>query len=261
MRRDILNERMSPGDRAEALDELAHFNPAAGKKHRRKLPKSEAGKRYVKYLRGLEMQHAPPEVQTHGTAAYFLAKVLRECAEETVQSAVRVTAYLRTMARLATVKPITFASRSDFDIVNGAFEQKAWRHALSETVLKGTFTIYRDTVKRDISGERDAIVSKLIQSLDAAMLHKVVLLAGAAGIRGLATIHDAFGTHASDMSKLQECIMQAFCWLCDGRDVLSEFHEQALKSIDPDKLAGVPIVPERGALDLRGATKSRYMAH
>lgn len=101
-----------------------------------------------------------------------------------------------------------------------------------------------------------------LNSLDASHMMQTILKANANGITSFSFIHDSYGCHASDMTKMADCLRQAFveqystCQLSRFRDqVLEQFEAWGLGDIGRKE---VPPIPDKGVLDLSKIAQSLY---
>ena len=89
-----------------------------------------------------------------------------------------------------------------------------------------------------------------MHSLDATHM---LLVAKAMQDCHLAMIHDDFGTHASDISKLHKVIREQFVLMYTG-DLLQEFKDE----VEWRTGVELPDVPARGSLDIQEIHKADF---
>lgn len=104
--------------------------------------------------------------------------------------------------------------------------------------------------------QRNAIAPNFIHSLDSSHLLKSVLYAKEAGIEDFLLIHDSFSTHACRTSEYQRLIKQSFVDMYEQNDVFTDFYERVKGSLN--NIEKLPLMPQRGQLDLQETLKSDY---
>ncbi len=100
------------------------------------------------------------------------------------------------------------------------------------------------------------IAPNFVHSMDASNLMTASIIAKDNGITALSTIHDSYGTHASDMWTLSKCVREAFVMTYE-EDVLGQF-EAACRDVVRDGFQAPPDRPENGSLDIRQVLDSDY---
>lgn len=91
-------------------------------------------------------------------------------------------------------------------------ERKRTKSRQIHTELAGHFRLRldEDTPEIDVQKQRLGAAPNFIHSMDASHLVMTINRAIQADISSLACIHDDYGTHAADNSKLHRCIREAF---------------------------------------------------
>jgi DNA-directed RNA polymerase len=107
----------------------------------------------------------------------------------------------------------------------------------------------------DAKAQATGIAPNFIHSLDASAMMSCINLCKAEGINSLTTIHDSYGTHASDMWKLYSCIREGFIETYRG-DPLDDFLAGCHR-IAPNASAW-PQMPKRGTLNIEAVRFSDY---
>ncbi|MGC4033618.1 MAG: hypothetical protein QM754_18175 [Tepidisphaeraceae bacterium] len=110
-----------------------------------------------------------------------------------------------------------------------------------------------DTPRIDTKKQEQSISANFVHSLDAAALVLTVNKARERGVSHFACVHDSYGTHASDIPVLQNCIRDVFVEMY-SRDILADFKSQ----LDPVLSVPLDPPPEMGDLDLACVKKSDY---
>lgn len=116
---------------------------------------------------------------------------------------------------------LMWVSPSGFPVFERAFKQKDIEIDIENT-SKRFRRIYGSRTRRikcnlksltenvDPIKQKTKILADFVQSMDAAHLVKTVNLAGTDGVTHFAVIHDGFATHASDVSRLNRALREAF---------------------------------------------------
>ena len=72
-------------------------------------------------------------------------------------------------------------------------------------------------------------------------------------------VHDSYGTHCTNMPKLNERLRQAFVEMYTEHDVLQNLYDTAVSSLAEG--TDVLLPPTKGGLDLNEVLKSDYFSH
>lgn len=120
----------------------------------------------------------------------------------------------------------------------------------------------------------NALMPNIIHSMDAGNIVNLIKKIKKYDLN-LLTIHDCFGTHASDVPVVQHEVKVGFVELYCKRDFITRFHETSLRSITEREdcyIMGnvvykngceidqkVPSMPDMGELDIQGVVNARYM--
>jgi len=116
-----------------------------------------------------------------------------------------------------------------------------------------TLSMNRETDKTDLSGHTTAVSPNFIHSLDACALQNTVLGCLSEGITDLAMIHDSYGSHAENASRMSEILREEFVKMY-RQDVLGNWiSEQPV-----DARAFFPELPTKGNLDLEEVLLSEH---
>jgi DNA-directed RNA polymerase len=107
--------------------------------------------------------------------------------------------------------------------------------------------------KKEIDKAKAAngVAPNFVHALDASHLLLVANAALAGGIRSVATVHDSFGCLAPQATRFNAIIREQFELMYSKHDVLAEILERACADLTPANRNRLPIVPERGSLDLK----------
>jgi len=77
------------------------------------------------------------------------------------------------------------------------------------------------------------------------------------GITSFSAIHDSYGTHACDTTKLGEILREEFVKQY-SRDVIKDFDREVKEQTQHLELKDYPELPSRGSLDISGVLESKY---
>jgi DNA-directed RNA polymerase len=102
----------------------------------------------------------------------------------------------------------------------------------------------------------NGISANYVHSLDASFLMFTALALSREGVSNLTTVHDSFGSHASDIPTLHRVVRQTFVDMYKGQDRLAEWFTQiitAASDVDLDVA-----LPERGSFDFDQVLESTY---
>lgn len=151
-------------------------------------------------------------------------------------------------------KPLIINAPTGFITYQEIFETRVNR---VETQLLGAtkFTMLEQTRKIDYHRMMNSSAPNFVHTHDGAHLTWATNDSEDAGIESLALIHDSFGTHACNTTKLNEILRESAIAMYEQHDVIGNFltdqEERLMMAFD------TVIMPERGNLDLnelRGAT-------
>lgn len=236
---------------------------------------------YIEYTK-LWLDEHDPRLPTDTTEAnslrfkrvHFLVSHLWDAVNSTVSGGMTVMAWLKAAAKIAAKgnQPIFWTTASGFVVRHFYGVQKERK---VEVLLDGSsvsLSVPVTTKDLDIRSQLRGISPNFIHSQDAAALTLCVNRVFRDGVTGFMAVHDAFGTHAADMSKLGDHLRAAFVQVHED-DVLMAFRnscqsvmvsEMASRlGMDPleasekaDEL--LPQPPAHGTLDLHGVLQSTY---
>lgn len=101
------------------------------------------------------------------------------------------------------------------------------------------------------------ISPNFVHSLDAAHLMRTVLFCAQDGMVDFAMIHDSYGVHAGNASRLRDNLREAFVAQY-SQPVLGNFRNEILEQLPPEMHGEVPPIPPMGTLDLEQVRQSEY---
>lgn len=188
----------------------------------------------------------------------WLSKYLWDSIVETLSSATIGMAYLRKVARLITKQkqPIEWLTPVGL-LIRQAYplrRRKEIKTELYGSVLKTTINL--DLEELDTQRQVNGICPNFIHSLDAACLMLYLIKCKKAGIDAFMTVHDCYGTYASDTETSAKLLREAFVEIY-RQPILENFTEDVLEGLnikDEDK----PEIPKYGELDIEEVLRSEY---
>jgi len=189
----------------------------------------------------------------------FLGQMIKESLGEIVVSAAEAMEWLQKVAKIAAAEnlPVHWTTPVGFPVLQ---EYKQACTSRVRTEIAGTF--YSTKLKTNNSDKINkkrmsaAISPNFVHSCDAAHLIRTVNLAESNEVLDLAMVHDSFGTHAADTSKLALLLRHAFVQIHRDTDVLHNFYEEIKTQVsDPDS---IPKPPKKGTLDIEEVLQSDF---
>lgn len=152
-------------------------------------------------------------------------------------------------------KPLIFTAPTGFIVYQEIFEMKVNR---VETQLMGAskFTMLEPTKKIDYHRMMNSSAPNFVHTHDAAHLVWATNGVEDEGIISLALIHDSFGCHACNTTKLNEILRSSAVEMYEEHDVISNFlYEQEDRL---EMAIETAVLPERGNLNLNELLESKY---
>lgn len=198
--------------------------------------------------------HVPDGDVGKGAAADYLRDKLVQALTNTVQSARSIMAWLQSTADALARAGLPF----DWTTPTGSRVRQAYhvstRHQLR--TLIGSAILYNEERAAGLNVRKQALGSapNVIHSFDAAHLSMTVNACVKRGITSFAMIHDSYGTHAGNTTKLSSILREQFCVI---------YREDWLKRIKDDIATYAPHVkvadpPERGDFDIEQVMDAPY---
>lgn len=188
----------------------------------------------------------------------WLSKYLWEAIQETVRAAIVGMDYLRKIARIVTKEqkylewftPAGLLVRQDYK----SRKRKEIKTELYGSILKTTVNL--DLDKLDTQRQLNGICPNFIHSLDAACLMLYLVKCKKANIESFMTIHDCYGTLASDTTMSAKLLREAFVEIYQ-QPVLKKFTSNILSEIEK-KTEELPQIPQKGTLQIEDVLTSDY---
>ncbi len=132
--------------------------------------------------------------------------------------------------------------------------KKEIKTELYGSILKTTINL--DLEELDTQRQLNGICPNFIHSLDASCLMLYLIKCKKAGIDAFMTVHDCYGTYASDTETSAKLLREAFVEIY-RQPILENFTEDVLEGLnikDEDK----PEIPKYGELDIEEVLRSEY---
>ncbi len=186
----------------------------------------------------------------------WLSKYLWGAINDTLKAATVGMAYLRKVARVVTKEKhfLEWLTPAGL-LVRQAYKsrkKKMIRTELYGSIIKTTVNIDQESL--DVQRQLNGICPNFIHSLDASCLMLYLLKCKKAGIDAFMTVHDCYGTWASDTDTSAKLLREAFVEVYK-QPILENFTEDITKDLENTEL---PKLPEKGKLDIEEVLKSDY---
>lgn len=188
----------------------------------------------------------------------WLSKYLWESIQETLQAATVGMDYLRHLSRIITSqgKYMEWLTPAGL-LVRQAYPTRKKKEVKTElfgSIIKTRINVDDDKLldnQRQVNG----ICPNFIHSLDAACLMLYLLKCKKAGINSVMSVHDCYGTHASDTEQSARFLREAFVEIY-RQPILENFTEDVAQVLDEN--IELPELPEKGELDIEEVLNSEY---
>lgn len=189
----------------------------------------------------------------------WLAKYLWESIQETLQAATVGMAYLRKLSRILTNKKLYLEWLTPAGLLirqaYPARKQKEVKTELYGSIIKVRVNI-DDESTLDNQRQVNGVCPNFIHSLDAACLMLYLIKCKKAGINSIMSVHDCYGTHATDTELSARFLREAFVEIY-RQPILENFTEDILATVDTDDTE-LPEIPPKGGLDIEEVLNSDY---
>lgn len=188
----------------------------------------------------------------------WLSKYLWEAIEETLIAATSGMDYIRKVTKIVCSKnsylewktPIGLIARQKYY----ARKKKMIRTELYGSILKSTANL--DTEKPDNQRQINGICPNFIHSLDASCLMLYLNKCKEAEIDSFMTVHDCYGTYATDTDKSAKLLREAFVEIYQ-QPILENFVSDIIKET-PELAEELPEQPKMGNLNITDVLNSKY---
>lgn len=189
----------------------------------------------------------------------WLAKYLWESIQETLQAAIIGMAYLRKLSRILTNKKLYLEWLTPAGLLirqaYPARKQKEVKTELYGSIIKVRVNI-DDESTLDSQRQVNGVCPNFIHSLDAACLMLYLIKCKKAGINSIMSVHDCYGTHATDTELSAKFLREAFVEIY-RQPILESFTEDILATVEINDME-LPEIPPKGELDIEEVLNSDY---
>lgn len=150
--------------------------------------------------------------------------------------------------------PLVYYSPLGFPVYQGSRKVDSKRVSARIGGSQMKVRIAVDTNEIDVRKQRQGSSPNMVHHVDATHLMRCVAAGVDAGIQDFAMIHDDFGVHACFIDEWDGIIRREFVSMHEDFDFLSQFKDAQ------EEITGLslPVMPERGDLDLRDVLNSPY---
>lgn len=204
-------------------------------------------------------------VEKPGRAARFIASHIYDAIEARIHLPAQAMKFLQSLAKTMAHegKPLRWTSPAGIPWINRYHPPlltrlRLWLHD------KGVVTNIKSLVavgnEKEIDKDKAAngVAPNFVHALDASHLMLTVNAASQQGITNIATVHDSFGCLASQATEFNKIIRTELVRMYETHDVLSEVLEQAKCDLTQHNWDRLPVVPERGPLNLKEIENAQY---
>lgn len=189
----------------------------------------------------------------------WLSKYLWQAIQETLKSAIVGMDYLKKVARVVVkhqpyIEWLTPAGL----LVRQAYKSRKHKEIKTElfgSMLKVNVNIDQET--SDTQRQLNGICPNFIHSLDAACLMLYLVKCKKAGIEGFMTVHDCYGTYATDTEMSAKLLRESFVEIY-RQPILENFTQDVLSEIQANSDNELPELPKKGNLDIEDVLSSNY---
>jgi DNA-directed RNA polymerase len=193
-------------------------------------------------------------------ACAFLASVVWQSIGEVVVAARQAMGWLQKVASVAAKEglPITWRTPVGFPVQQAYhdYTTKRVKTALGDSLIFPRMSVELPTLdKRRMA---NGISPNFVHSLDACALMIYVVTAKDNGIDSFSLIHDSYGTVAADAEMMAACLRHAFVTLYRDHDPLASFRKEIIAMLPDKQVAKLPLLPERGSLEIEAVIQSAY---
>lgn len=198
-------------------------------------------------------------VEHPGKHYAYLAVRLHDAIGEVVVAARTAMDWLQEVAKICAEadKEIRWTTPVGFKPVQDYRKQKLLRINTIFGGVRVQYGLWQDTPKVDTRKMALGIAPNFVHSLDASHCMLTILKCREQGIESFSMIHDSYGTHAADVSRLAVVLRETFIEMY-SRDILKAFRDEVAAQLPPDLASSLPALPPQGTLDLDVIRMSRY---
>jgi DNA-directed RNA polymerase len=157
--------------------------------------------------------------------------------------------------------PIQWVTPNGFLCVQDRRKQKGKRVEVHTggTKMRVAISMNYDTPDIHPQKARSGIAPNVVHSLDAChMLSTVRTCWDTHGISSFSLIHDSYGVHHADLTKMRDVLREEFVNMYADTNVLQDWKEQVIKQIPEGMDIQLPEVPTQGDADIHQVIGSDY---
>jgi DNA-directed RNA polymerase len=207
-------------------------------------------------------------------ACQFMAKLIWDAVSKTVIAAVEAMEWLQKSATLVSSEvkdkagdvvkpampvhwttPVGFPVWSEYRVQ----EQKQINCVLFGSMRIRTMINIRDGIQIDARKQASGIAPNFVHSMDASHLMLTAVKGNKAyGIKDFAMIHDSFGCHAGNAHLMLKAVRETMVETYESHDVIAEFFAEFEDQLHESQLEKMPVLPNKGTLDLQQILESKY---
>jgi DNA-directed RNA polymerase len=201
------------------------------------------------YLGGVDNYHA----------AMWLSHVVYTSISMTVSAAAKAMDWLREAAKVAASGelPLWWTTPMGMPVLQEYKKQEGTRVKAHWAGQRVDLIVQLETEGLDSRAQANGVAPNFVHSLDASHLQAVALRSKQEGIAHLAMIHDSFGTHAANTSKLSSILRETFVEQYSG-DVLAALYGELKEQLGDELAEQLPPPPQAGTLDLNQTLTASY---
>jgi len=192
-------------------------------------------------------------------ASEYLASAIWTNIESTVIKAKEAMKWLKNISKLAAKMNIPI----NWKVCTGFWVQQHYQevnHRRIETKLGDKIiklTITEDKKKINKRRQAQGISANFVHSLDAAAMMLTVNKCRTKGITDFQMIHDSYGTHATNIETMGQCLREVFVEMFE-ENVLETFRDHIYGILSPKLQAKLTPIPEMGKLNIHDVKDSKY---
>ena len=200
-------------------------------------------------------------VKEQAAAARYMGRVAYAAITSVVKKPAEAMQFLKDIAGALAHegKPVRWTTPAGLPCVNRYHEKNTkvlqlWLHneRISVTVAVGQ---EQELMKRKC---QQAVSPNFVHSMDAAHLLLTVGACADEGITDIATVHDSFGCLPAHADRFNQIIREQFLKMYQEHDVLTSCYETARADLTEANHKRLPLLPEKGTLDLSEVLQAKY---
>lgn len=201
----------------------------------------------------------PKPSKTLIDSCHKIERALNSCIEEHNPAFFKIFSWIKKTSKIVseTGECLTWTNSAGLPVCNCYY-----KHPLIEVSVQINYKRHRisfkdysfnGTLPLDLKQIRRSIAPNYIHSVDAAHAAKLIDVCSKSSINSLASVHDSFGTHATNMETMHKLIRETFVEIHSNNQI-KLFKEE----IEQRHSVKLPELPEFGNLDLNQVLNSKY---